>query len=58
MSRTRKEKLEINTDISLQVVPEIFTEEKAVTAADGYNLGSSQGKRKKEADKPVYLRRV
>ena len=58
MSRTQKEKLETRTDISLQVVPEIFTEESAVTAADGYNLESSPEKRKKEADKPLYLRRV
>ncbi len=54
MSRTKKEKLETHTDISLQVVPEIFTEENAVTAADGYNLE----KRKKEAGKPLYLRRM
>jgi len=58
MSRTRKEKLETYTDITLQVVPEIFTEESAVTAADGCNLESSPEKRKKEAEKPIYLRRV
>jgi len=58
MSRTQKEKLETRTDIPLQLIPEISTEESAVTAADGCNLESSPEKRKKEADKPIYLRRV
>jgi len=57
MSRTQKEKLETCTDIPLQL-PAISTEESAVTAADGCNLESSPEKRKKEADKPIYLRRV
>jgi hypothetical protein len=58
MSRTQKEKLETYTDIPLQVIPEISTEENAVTAADGYTLDSFPEKRKKEADKPLYLRRI
>jgi hypothetical protein len=57
MSRTQKEKLETCTDIPLQL-PEISTAESAVTAADGCNSESSLEKRKKEADKPLYLRRV
>jgi hypothetical protein len=57
MSRSQKEKLETRIDIPLQL-PEISTEESAVTAADGCNLESSSEKRKKEADKPLYLRRV
>lgn len=57
MSRNQKEKLETYTDITLQLEPEISTES-AVTAADGCNLESSPGKKKKEADKPIYLRRV
>jgi len=57
MSRTQKEKLETCTDIPLQL-PAISTEESAVTAADGCNLESSPEKRKKEADKPIYLKRV
>jgi hypothetical protein len=56
MSRTQKEKLETCTDIPIQL-PEISTEESAVKAADGCNA-NSQEKRKKEADKPLYLRRV
>jgi hypothetical protein len=58
MSRTRKEKLEIYPDASLQLMPENSAEERAVTAADGCNLKVSSEKRKKEADEPLYLRRV
>jgi hypothetical protein len=58
VSRTRKEKLEVPADISLQVISENSTEEYAVTAADGYNSDSSLKKRKKEAKKPLYLKRV
>lgn len=57
MSRTRKEKLDIPADISLQVISENSTEESVVTAADGYNANSPE-KRKKEANKPLYLKRV
>ena len=57
MRRTQKEKLETRMDIPLQL-SELSTEESAVTAADGCNLESSPRKRKKEADKPIYLRRV
>lgn len=57
MSRTQKEKLETRMDIPLQL-SELSTEESAVTAADGRNSESSLEKRKKEADKPIYLRRV
>jgi hypothetical protein len=56
MSRTQK-KLETHVAIPLQL-PEISTKERAVKAADGYNLEGSMEKRKKEADKPLYLRRV
>jgi hypothetical protein len=58
MSRTQKEKLETYTNFPLQVIPEISTEENAVTAADGYNLDGISEKRKKEADEPLYLRRI
>jgi hypothetical protein len=57
MSRTRKEKLETYTDASLQIVTEISTEESAVTAADDYNANSPE-KRKKDAKKPLYLKRI
>jgi hypothetical protein len=57
MSRTRKEKLETYTDASLQLVSENSTEESAVIAAEDYNANSPE-KRKKEANKPLYLKRV
>jgi hypothetical protein len=55
MSRTQKEKLETYMDLPLQVIPKTSKEENAVTAADSY---SNQEKRKKEADKPLYFKRV
>ena len=55
MSRTQKEKLETCTDIPLQL-PEISTEESGVTAADDIDV--SLEKRKKDADKPLYLKRI
>jgi hypothetical protein len=54
VSRTRKEKLETGTDTSLQIVTNA-TEESAVTAAD---IEVSSEKRKKDADKPLYLKRI
>jgi hypothetical protein len=57
MSRTQKEKLETYTDSPLQLVSEISTDESAVTAADGYHVNSPE-KRKKEAEKPLYLKRI
>lgn len=56
MSRTKKEKI-TPTGSSLQVISE-NTVEYAVTAADGYNSDSSREKRKKEDNKPIYLKRV
>jgi hypothetical protein len=58
MSRTQKEKLETYIEAPIQLTPENATEENAVTAADGYNVKGSSGQRKKEADKPLYLKRV
>jgi hypothetical protein len=57
MSRTQKEKLKTYTDASLQLVSENSTEECTVTAADDYNANSPE-KRKKDANKPLYLKRV
>jgi len=57
MSRTQKEKLETCTDIPFQLVSEISTESD-VPAADGFNLDVSLKKRKEEANKPIYLKRV
>ena len=58
MSRTQKEKLETYADATLRLVSENSTEESAVTAADGCNVDVSLEKRKKEANKPLYLKRV
>ena len=57
MSRTQKEKLETYTDASLQLVSENSTEESAVTAADDY-IEVALKKRKEEAKKPLYLKRI
>ena len=54
VSRTRKEKLKTGTDASLQIVTSA-TEASAVTAAD---IEVSSEKRKKDADKPLYLKRI
>jgi hypothetical protein len=55
MSRTQKEKLESYMDTPLQVMPKTSKKANAVTAADSYR---NQEKRKKEADKPLYFKRV
>jgi hypothetical protein len=55
MSRTQKEKLETYLDTPLQVTQKTPKKANAVTAADSY---SNQEKRKKEADKPLYFKRV
>jgi hypothetical protein len=57
MSRTQKEKLQTRMNIPLQL-SELSTKESAVTSANGCNLESSLEKRKKEDDKPIYLRRI
>lgn len=58
MSRTQKEKLETYPEISLQVISKTSTEDNAVTSAGNYNFDSTQEKRRKEADEPLYLKRV
>jgi len=58
MSRNPKTKLDVQTDFPLQVISENSAEECAVTAADGCNSDSSLKNRKKEARKPLYLKRV
>jgi hypothetical protein len=57
MSRTQKEKLETGRDASLQIVTKNATEEGAVTAADNY-IEIALEKRKKEAEEPLYLKRI
>ena len=58
VSRRSKTKLDEYADVPLQVIPENSNVECAVTAADGCNSDSSLEKRKKEAKKPIYLKRV
>ena len=58
VSRHSKTKLDEYADVTLQVIPENSNVECAVTAADGCNSDSSLEKRKKEANKPIYLKRV
>lgn len=57
MSRTQKEKLGSCTDVSLQLLPEDAEEESVVTAADDY-IEVCLEKKRKEADKPLYLKRI
>jgi len=58
VSRHSKTKLDAQTDVPLQVISENSTEECTITAAVGYNSDSSLEKRKKEAKKTLYLKRV
>jgi hypothetical protein len=57
MSRTQKEKLETYPDASLQMVTKNAVEESDGTAADDY-IEVALEKRRKEADKPLYLKRI
>ena len=56
MSRSNKEKTKIYTDAPLQLLPK-DAEEDTVTAAECY-IEISLEERKKDADKPLYLKRV
>ena len=58
VSRNSKTKLDEPTEVTLHVISENSTEDYAVTAADGCKSDSSLEKRKKEAKKPLYLKRV
>jgi hypothetical protein len=58
MSRTQKEKLETYITLPLQAISETSKEENAVTAANRYHLDNNQEKRKKDAEKPLYFKRV
>lgn len=55
MSHTQKEKLETCTDASIQILPD--PEESSVTVADDY-IEVTLDKKRKEASKPLYLRRI
>ncbi len=56
MNRTQKEKLEIFADASLQLMPE-DAEEGADTEANSC-FEISLEERKREAKKPIYLKRI
>jgi hypothetical protein len=56
MSRTKKEKVETHTGASLQIVTKNATEER-INAADDY-IEVALEKRRKEANQPLYLKRV
>ena len=58
MRRTQKEKLETYAEVPIQFTSENSIEKCAATAADGCNLEVSMEKRKEEANKPIYLKRV
>jgi hypothetical protein len=58
MRRNQKEKLETYAEVPLQFTSENSTEKCAATAAVECNLEVSMEKRKEEANKPIYLKRV
>jgi len=58
VSQNSKTKLDAQATIPFQVMSESSKVECAVTAADDYSFDSSLEKRKKEAKKPLYLKRV
>lgn len=55
MSRTQKEKLETNTDAQLQIITKDVVE-KADAAEDCIEVALER--RKREADTPIYLKRI
>lgn len=56
MKRAKREKTEIYTDVSLQLLPR-ENEEDVFVEEESY-IEISLKERKKEADKPLYLKRV
>jgi len=58
MRRTQKERLETYAEIPIQFISENSTEKCAANAAVECDLEVSMEKRKKEANKPIYLKRV
>ena len=58
VSRNSKTKRGVQTDVPLQLISKNSNVECIVTAADGCNSVSSLEKRRREANKPIYLKRV
>ena len=55
MSRTQKEKIETNTAAPLEIIPKNALEK--ADAAENY-IEVALERRKREADAPIYLRRI
>jgi hypothetical protein len=58
MRRKSKAKLDIYAKVPLQLIAETSIEEDVVTVADSGNSNMPLEKRKEEANKPLYLKRV
>jgi hypothetical protein len=58
MRRNSKAKLEIYAKMPLQLIPENSIEEPVVTVADSGTSNMPLKKRKEDASKPIYLKRV
>jgi hypothetical protein len=58
MRRTPKAKLDIHTEMPLQLISENSLEEHVVTIADSGTSNMPLEKRKEDANKPLYLKRI
>jgi len=58
MPRNSKAKLEIYAEIPLQLTPKNSIKEHAVTVTNSGNSDMPLEKRKEDADKPLYLKRM
>jgi hypothetical protein len=58
MPRNSKAKLEIYAKIPLQLIPESSMEEPVVTVADSGTSSTPPERRKEDASKPLYLKRI
>ena len=58
MPRKSKAKLEIYAEIPLQIAANNLIEEHVVTVTDSGNSDMPLEKRKEDADKPLYLKRM
>ena len=58
MKHTQKEKLENYAEVPIQFTSKNSTEQCTANAAVEYDLEGPMEKRKEEANKPIYLKRV
>ena len=58
MRRNQKAKLDVYAEMPLQLISENSIEERVVIAAIGDNSNMPREKRKEDARKPLYLKRV